>query len=293
MIMGLNQKPLIIILGISMLLFKCAGRTNFKSSFATQKINNWVCNYSDSTAVEEITKFDLAVLDADAHPNLSQLKKSNTILIGYVSLAEVGNYRWFWPEIANKDWVLDKNPNWGGHMIDVRDKEWHELLVNKIIPKILSDGFDGIFLDTIDTAEYLEKYHPEKKRAGSLKGMTQLIKKIRKKFPEIYIIANRGFAILDNIGRDIDGVVAESIFTSFDFQNNRMRLLDAAEYEPKLTKLLTLKKKYNLKIFTLDYVTPAQSDKVRHIIAFSRKRDFVPYISTPKLNKIYDYTLEM
>ncbi|MFQ5824479.1 MAG: endo alpha-1,4 polygalactosaminidase [bacterium] len=276
-----------------MLFFSCAGREKIRSNLESHKINNWVCIYNDNAPVSTIRKFDLAILDADAHPDLTELKKSNTILIGYVSLGEVGEYRWYWNLIADKPWILDKNPNWNSRMIDVRTLEWHEWLIDKIIPKILEQGFDGIFLDTIDNAEYLEKYHPKIKYPGAQAGMITLIKAIRKRFPSIYIIANRGFSIIHEIGPLIDGVVAESIFTTIDVNNNKVRLLTPDEYSSNIKQLLAAKKSFDLTVFTLDYADPENTSFIRSIITRSREYDFIPYISTTKLDRIYLNTLEL
>lgn len=271
--------------------FGCAGR-NYKQTLAARDIGNWVCVYNENASTEAIKNFDLAVLDADAHPDLSALKNSRTILIGYVSLGEVGDYRWFWPQMAGKPWVLDKNPNWNSYFVDVRAPEWHDLLLDKIIPKILEDGFDGLFLDTVDNAEYLEKYHPVKKYPGSQAAMIQLIRKMRLRFPDIHIIANRGFAILEQIAGDIDGVVAESVFTTVDFENEgKMRILRTEEYTVNLRRLMAVKNRSKIKVFTLDYLEKHKEREISRLISKSREFGFIPYVSTPRLDGIYLNTL--
>ncbi|MFQ5751432.1 MAG: endo alpha-1,4 polygalactosaminidase [bacterium] len=273
----------------------CARRAIIRRHLDSKKINNWVCVYNENASISALKKFDLAVLDADAHPDLTALKNSPTILIGYVSLGEVGSYRWYWPFIANKPWILDKNPNWDGRMIDVRAAEWHDWVIEKIIPRILAKGFDGIFLDTIDNAAYLEKYHPEKKYPGAQASMIHLIKAIRNKFPKKYILVNRGSAILNEIGAFIDGVVAESIFSAIDLNaKQKLRSRTADEYEPEVQKLLAARKKFNLMVFTLDY-TETENNKffIRDVIAKARQNDFIPYISTTKLDSVYLYTQEL
>ncbi|MCG8605256.1 endo alpha-1,4 polygalactosaminidase [bacterium] len=277
--------------GVTMFL-GCSSK-HLQSPLATKSIDTWVCVYNEHVAPQEIMNFDLAVLDADARPDLTELKNSDTVLIGYVSLGEVGDYRWFWPEMQNKPWVLDKNPNWNSYMIDVRAGEWHELLIQKIIPKVLADGFDGIFLDTIDTAEYLEKYHPKIKYPGTQAAMTTLIKSIRRRFPNTYLIANRGFSILEEIADVIDGVVAESVFTTVDLQNEgRTRFLNESEYAANLDRLLRIKKRSNITVFTLDYIGQDRREDIDRLVSKSRRLGFVPYISTPSLDSIYLNSVE-
>jgi uncharacterized protein (TIGR01370 family) len=282
----------LILGGIFMLSVSCAESRKLRGTFEFKGIKNWVCIYNENASVASVNKFDLAILDADAHPDLAELKKLNTILIGYVSLGEVGEYRWYWNLIADKPWILGKNPNWDSNMIDVRAPEWQALVINEIIPKIIDKGFDGIFLDTIDNAEYLEKYRSKKKYYGVQAAMINLIKAIRKKFPSLYIIVNRGFSILNDIGSVIDGVVAESIFTNLDFKNNTVRLLTPNEYYVNIKKLLEVRQRFNLTVFTLDYTDPNDTVHVSSVIAKARKFEFIPYISTAKLDSIYFYTLD-
>jgi uncharacterized protein (TIGR01370 family) len=274
------------------MFFGCTSK-HLKNSLTSKSIDTWVCVYNKNAAPQEIMNFDLAVLDADARPDLTELKNSDTILIGYVSLGEVGDYRWFWSEMQDKPWVLDKNPNWNSYMIDVRAKEWHQLLIHKIIPKVLADGFDGIFLDTIDTAEYLEKYHPKIRYPGAQAAMTTLVKSIRRRFPNIQMIVNRGFSVLEEIAGVIDGVVAESVFTTVDLQKDgRTRFLEKNEYAANLNRLLRIKEQSNITVFTLDYLGQDRRQDINRLISESRRLGFVPYISTPGLDSIYLNALE-
>ncbi|MFQ5771890.1 MAG: hypothetical protein ACE5HX_15250, partial [bacterium] len=120
-------------------------------------------------------------------------------------------------------------------------------------------------------------------------------KAIRNKFPKKYILVNRGSAILNEIGAFIDGVVAESIFSAIDLNaKQKLRSRTADEYEPEVQKLLAARKKFNLMVFTLDY-TETENNKffIRDVIAKARQNDFIPYISTTKLDSVYLYTQEL
>lgn len=274
-----------------LIMFGCAGKKKLARNVHFDNIKTWVCVYNSDASVSNVKKFDLAILDSDSHPDLTELKATGTILIGYVSLGEVADYRWYWNDIAKKPWILEKNPNWNSRMIDVRADEWRQLLTEQIIPRILAKGFDGIFLDTIDDAEYLEQYHPKKKYPGMGAAMVRLIKLIRKKFPTIYIVANRGFAFLNEIASSIDGVVAESIFTTIDFEKSMTRRRNAYETAPIIKQLRKASKRTGLKVFTLDYPDLENRMDIEEIIAQSQRLGFIPYLSTPKLEKVYFYTL--
>jgi uncharacterized protein (TIGR01370 family) len=167
------------------------------------------------------------------------------------------------------------------------------MVLNRIIPAILEQGFDGLFLDTVDNAEYLERYHPAKNYPGSEEAMVQLIKKIRKKYPDIYIIANRGYAILDRIGGVLDALVAESTFAIWDTEAKRSRILNSVEFEITVKNLKATQARFKLPILSLDYVEYANPVAIERILSRSRECGFIPYISTPDLFKIYFHTFEL
>jgi len=276
----------LFVFGICLQFLACTVGSKVRRRAQLRKVNNWVCVYVDSVAIEDIKKFNLAVLDADAHPDLAPLRGSSTLPVGYLSLGEIADYRWYWDLISTKSWVLDKNPNWGSHFVDVRQKEWHSFLLDIVIPEILGQGFEGLFLDTIDSAEYLEKYH-HKKYPGSEKAMAELIRAIRKRYPKIYLIANRGYSIVGEIGGEIDALLAESTFTTIDFKNETVEILRPPDYDPVVSRLKIIQKQFNLTILTLDYVAAEKTVVIQSILSLSRDSGFIPYVSTPALDTVF------
>ncbi|MFQ5651603.1 MAG: endo alpha-1,4 polygalactosaminidase [bacterium] len=274
-----------------MLFASCAGRQVRRPNLARVGLKSWVCVYNEKSSPADIGKFDLAVLDADAHPDLMDLRQSDTILLGYVSLCEVGAYRWYWPEIATKSWVLAENPAWGSIMLDVRSREWQTLLLQRVLPGILSAGFGGFFLDTVDTAEYLEKYHSGQKYPGALRAVTALIKAIRARFPQALVVMNRGYAVLNEVAGDLDGVVAESLFTAVD-EHDRLRLREQSESDPEVLRLKHAREKSHLVVLTLDYFDTELEPEIGAIVARARTHGFVPYVSTRSLDRVYFFTLK-
>lgn len=272
-----------------MMIFGCAGKKVLHRP-ELDGIRNWVCVYSEDANAEQIAKFDLAVLDADSHPPLSSLKEE-TMLLGYLSLGEVSDYRWYWPEVENASWLLERNPNWNSRFVDVRSPAWRRIVLNKIIPAILAQGFDGLFLDTVDTAEYLERYRSEGTLPGAEAAMVKLIRAIRKKYPSIYLIVNRGFAILEQVGDAIDGVVAESVFSIFNFETKTARLRTQAELQTQLDQLRTLRRTFDVEVLTLDYLAHAANSEIAAVTQRARQEGFIPYISTVQLDTVFTFTL--
>jgi uncharacterized protein (TIGR01370 family) len=231
----------------------------------------WVCYYSDTAPLSTLSKFDLLVFDSDHHPPLAPLKERGKTVIGYISIGEVNSTRSYFNEVKEQKLTLQENKNWpGSFFIDVRNPLWTRRVVEELVPKILQKGFNGIFLDTIDNAPYLESLDARQYR-GMADAMVTLIKTIRRNYPSIKIIANRGFDILQRIEGDIDMVLGESIVDS------QVRALQDLK-----------KRRPSVSILTLDYINPA--DRAAVIQAYRRQRanGFNPYVSTKELNRVFE-----
>ena len=231
----------------------------------------WVCYYADSAPLSALTKFDLLVFDSDNHPAIAPLKERGKTVIGYISIGEVSNTRSYFNDVKAQNLTLQENKSWpGSFFIDVRNPLWTRRVIEELIPKILRKGFDGVFLDTIDNSPYLEQLDARQYR-GMGEAMVTLIKTIRRNYPNIKIIANRGFDILQRFEDDIDMVLGESM------EQEQVRLLqDLKRRRPKVT------------ILSLDYIDPANRNAVIQAYRRQRANGFSPYVSTRELNRVFE-----
>jgi len=147
---------------------------------------------------ESLREYDLAILDADHYPDFERLGPK-TIRIAYVSVGEAEEYRAYWQEIQGADWILEENKEWSeNHLVDVRSEEWHRVILDQVIPAIVERGFQGLFLDTLDTAVTLDKRFGGQ-HEGMIEAMCFLVRKIRETYPKLYLISNNGFEMLDQL----------------------------------------------------------------------------------------------
>jgi uncharacterized protein (TIGR01370 family) len=231
----------------------------------------WVCYYGSSAPFSTLSKFDLLVFDSDAHPAIAPLKERGKTVVGYLSIGEVNSTRGYFNEVKAQNLVLGENKNWkDSFFIDVRNPLWTKRVVEELVPGILRSGFDGIFLDTIDNAPYLEQTEPQRYR-GMADAMVRLVRTIRQNYPGIKIIANRGFDILSRIENDIDMVLGESIVES------QVRTLQELK-----------KRRPAVTILTLDYVDPRDRNAVIQAYRRQRANGFNPYVSTRELNTVFE-----
>ena len=116
------------------------------------------------------TKYDVIVIDMYFHgikltaEDIEKLREKpqggKRLVIGYFSIGEAEDYRGYWKEGWDRklpNWISHENENWeGNYIVRYWSKEWG-IVVNEMLSKFIDTGFDGIFLDTIDTYESFEK----------------------------------------------------------------------------------------------------------------------------------------
>ncbi len=92
-------------------------------------------------------------------------------LISYISIGEAENYRFYWEESwdANRDgipdpgapnWLDIENPDWeGNYKVKFWMIEWQQIIFD-YLDRIITAGFDGIYMDIIDAYEFYQGVIP-------------------------------------------------------------------------------------------------------------------------------------
>jgi uncharacterized protein (TIGR01370 family) len=179
------------------------------------------------------------------------------------------------------------NPNWpGAYYVDVRDERWLSLLKRDVIPSLLASGFHGIFLDTLDSAEFLERSDPIR-CGGMIQAAASLIAEIRGAFPAALIMVNRGYAILPLVPGSFDFLLGESVLSTFTGHPPSYRLVSDEDHKWQFDRMVEARRlNENLQLFSLDYWDPADQEGLRGIYARQRASGLVPYVATPDLMTI-------
>ena len=109
------------------------------------KIKNWVCYYGNRFGPNIYSRFDLVVFNGINHPPLMGSKNGKPVFLGYASVGELEKSAPVWHQAKEKLFLIKKNEFWDSWIVDVRDKEWQELLFQHVIALVFNRGFDGIF----------------------------------------------------------------------------------------------------------------------------------------------------
>jgi cysteinyl-tRNA synthetase len=119
------------------------------------------------------TNYDILIIDAFfdeellSKEDINELKfKKNggkRLVIAYMSIGEAEDYRYYWNEqwkVNPPEWLDEENPDWeGNYKVKYWMEDWKKIIYgnpNSYLDKILSSGFDGVYLDIIDAFEYFE-----------------------------------------------------------------------------------------------------------------------------------------
>lgn len=159
-------------------------------------------------------------------------------------------------------------------------------MIEELIPRILFQHFNGLFLDTLDNAQYLETLDPQKYK-GMTKAAVNLVKAIRLNYPDTPIMMNRAFFMLPEVADIINIELAESLYTDYDFKKHVYSLAPKNDYEHQVKFLKDIQKSHpNLQVFTLDYWNVNDTAEISKIYDIERKNGFIPYVSTLNLNQL-------
>lgn len=245
-------------------------------------VDRWICFYGEKFD-GIIPRADLYILADGIHPDLSLLKNHKAFVVGYISLGEIREDVQAWKGFPK--WLLvERNSNWpGSWRVDVREKAWNEFILERIIPNLIVQGYDGVFLDTVDTAHYLETM---KGYRGARKSMVKLVRDIHKKFPSLIIIQNNGLDLIGETAKYIDALLVEGVFSDYDFVTKKYSLSNEEDERELSNRLSNIRDSNMLPIFTLDYASPDDKTTASDLKSKSVEMGFIPYIAEISLMKI-------
>lgn len=254
-------------------------------------IKTWLCYYGDRHDPETYSRFDLVVLDGSQHPSQLRMPGKRPVFLGYLSVGEVGAGSPMWSVAKAQPYLVKHNEFWDSWLVDVRNPAWQRLLFENA-DRILSQGFDGLFLDTIDSSLSLLDGDGGKTYQGTNEALRHILESLRAMHPGKYIAVNRGLPVLPFLAPVIDLVLIEGLYSSFAGAEKGYARVDGQTRDLLLRQVAEgVRINPSLTVLTLDYADSTQVELAKEAIAFSRSRGFSPYVSTLALDQIFLHTL--
>ena len=244
---------------------------------------SWVVFYGADAESASFSGFRLVVLDPSYQRSIIPIRQSGAMVLGYASLGELDTNGPFRQHLPDSSVLLEENGHWpGSFLVDVRSKAWRTFVLETIIPSVLRRGFDGLFLDTMDSVAHLDVRQP-----GMIDAGAELVHAIRKAYPEMPIMMNRGYGVLPHVCDVLDAVLAESMLTTYDFSTGLHRWMTQSEIDWQLAMLAPARNaRRAVAIYSLDYWDPSDQATIRDIYAKERALGHRPYVATIKLDQI-------
>ena len=239
-------------------------------------------NYDAKPDAQQLAAFNLSILDPAAEVDLEPGHRVGNKFLAYVSLVEIR------PDAPHAGQarergvpLLGRNEGWGSDVLDVTAPAWADFVVKDIVEPAMEKGYDGLFLDTLDSVAIITAKDPSKKDACH-RALVDLIRRLHRLYPDKQIVLNRGFELLDEVRKDVNGVMAEGLYQSWSPDQKDDYAVKPSGTEWLLARLHEARSK-GLTVYVVDYVAPDDRELARATAARIATHGFVPFISTPDL----------
>lgn len=253
------------------------------------QVSSWACYYGQQNRTAQLSEYDLIVSDAKGQ-NPEPLRAKGKKVLVYVSLGEVHGNGTYFEEAQEKGLLVRHNETWDSWVVDVRRPEWRDMVLNRIIPDALSAGYDGLFFDTLDSPIDMQRRDPDTYK-GTERSCVELVKAIREKYPKLLLCQNRGFEIVRRTAPSLDYILIEGLSCSMSLSADHASEVPVVDRQFLMAKAHdAVKANPGLVVLSLDYAPADDVENVKKACEFSRKQGFVPYVSTPALDEVFNHS---
>lgn len=227
--------------------------------------------YGNDAPLSALCGFDVAIVEPGFGWSLPR-PGGRTQWLAYLSLGEALEAQPYFSALP-KAWLLGENTAWGSRIIDQGAPGWPEFLQRNIAQPLWQAGYAGFFLDTVDTHLRLAPGLRQRQEAG----VTNSILRLREAYPQSVILLNRGFELLPDVHRHIDGIAFESLYSGWDERAQRYVAISPQDRQWLLAQSATAQS-CGLPVIAIDYCPPKDLDRAAIIAGKIRNHTIVPYV---------------
>ncbi len=242
-----------------------------------------VVYYGDKHPSDRLETFDIIILESgNVDTNTEGFKKNREKIFTYVSIGEVEKNRSYYSQIK-QEWLGGENKLWKSKLLDLSKEGYKNFLIDSVITDLIKKGYKNFFFDTVDSYHLLPL--TEKEKLSYELEIVDFLKKLKTKYPNIKIILNRGFEIIDRAYPYINGVLFESLFYGLDHKTLDYRQVPYKDREWLLAKVKMIQS-YKLPVIALDYLPPKEMKKAKVVAKKIHDLNIIPYIGDKYLQAI-------
>ncbi len=239
-------------------------------------------NYAAKLESKAVLAHNFCILDPASNAPLEQGRALGHTHLAYVPAVEVAPATL--PARAAQARgipVLARNGDWNSSVLDVTHPGWIDWLVDDVARPAIQNGYDGVFLDTIDSTMRIIMQDPSRAPACR-KAVVNAILRLRHDFPGKRIVLNRGFDVVGEVAESIDSVLVEGLYQTWSPEKKEYIPTRVEGTEWLLSHIAHIQAK-KLPVFVVDYVRPDDTTLARVTAKRIRARGCIPFVTTPDI----------
>lgn len=241
---------------------------------------SWSIQLQGDTRSLQKRNADVAVVDPDEVKDPGKLKTKakggKRAVLAYISIGESEEGRAYMKK-GRKAWMTNQNQGWNGNnKVRYWDPEW-KAIVKSRVKQAMDAGYDGVYLDRVDT------YESMKAPGGSRKEMIKLVKEVageaRRSKSNAAVAVQNAEELLDDqdyVGT-IDAIGKEDLYHGIKHDGQR-NSKDAVRHSANLLKKAKAKGKG---VYVVEYV---DGENAKSVQAAARRDGFVASTGRRKLD---------
>lgn len=214
-----------------------------------QKAHSYIVYYGTGN-VHKLAHYDIAIIEPSAYSaqEVKVLKAANTLVLGYVSIMELGDFHKMYGQLKDEDFLRIKGekfykPEFQTYVLDLKSKHWQGLLSHHVGRLLLHEGYDGIFMDTIGDVE-APNFPPVESDLQIVQAV-HMLRRYRSLFPDHVFVQNNGLERLClQTAKYLDGICWEN--PPFTLKQS------AAWCQSVLDQIIELKMKFGVRALFLN-----------------------------------------
>jgi cysteinyl-tRNA synthetase len=243
------------------------------------------------------TAFDLVVVSISAaggsREQIENLKHSpggDKLILCYMSIGQAENYRFYWQREWSRNpppWLDKADTVWAGdYWVQYWHPEWQAIIYGSpesYLDQILELGFDGVYLDRVDTYYYYQEQERETAAQEMVDFVLDFTEYAREKVPGFGVFPQNaeelGMLFPDYLAA-VDGIGVEDLYYGYPRDHEPSPADWTAEREAVLDQWVEAGKL----VLTIDYT--GKPDQIADAYARALEHGYVPYVTDRSLGRL-------